>query len=59
MVEDNTSHPTTDDRNEELDKSPVPDPQAGETSADDDPVADQRSARDPAAARGAPSMSGS
>ena len=29
-----------DDRNEELDESPVPDPEAKDTSADDDPEAD-------------------
>jgi len=29
-----------DDRNEELDESPVPDPEAKETDAEDDPEAD-------------------
>jgi hypothetical protein len=40
MVEDNDKHPRTDDRNEEIDESPVPDPEAGETSAGEDPEAD-------------------
>jgi hypothetical protein len=39
MEEDKVSHPRVDDRNEELDESPVPDPEA-ETSAEDDPEAD-------------------
>ena len=30
----------TDDRNEEIDESPVPDPEAKETDAGDDPEAD-------------------
>src|SRR3954451_10743798 len=39
MSEQDTSHPRGDDRNEELDESPAPDPdQAGD--ADDDPGAD-------------------
>jgi hypothetical protein len=40
MVEDNDKHPRADDRNEEIDESPVPDPEAGETSAEEDPEAD-------------------
>jgi hypothetical protein len=40
MVDQDTSHPRDDDRNEELDDSPVPDPEEGETSAEDDPQAD-------------------
>jgi hypothetical protein len=38
--EDKVNHPREDDRNEELDESPVPDPEAGESSAEDDPQAD-------------------
>ena len=33
-------HPREDDRNDELDESPVPDPEASDTNADDDPEAD-------------------
>ena len=33
-------HPREDDRNDELDESPVPDPTQTETDADDDPEAD-------------------
>jgi hypothetical protein len=33
-------HPREDDRNEELDESPVPDPEAKDTDAGDDPEAD-------------------
>jgi hypothetical protein len=33
-------HPREDDRNEELDESPVPDPEAKDTGAGDDPEAD-------------------
>lgn len=34
-------HPSRkDDRNEELDESPVPDPEEGRQSAEDDPEAD-------------------
>jgi hypothetical protein len=40
MVEDNTTHPRSDDRNEEVEESPVPDPEAGDSSAEDDPEAD-------------------
>ncbi|MFL5921718.1 MAG: hypothetical protein ACJ75Q_02730 [Gaiellaceae bacterium] len=40
MAEQDTSHPRDDDRNEELDDSPAPDPEEGETSPADDPQAD-------------------
>ena len=42
MEESNPSEePREDDRNEELDKSPVPDPEADDTDAEeDDPEAD-------------------
>jgi hypothetical protein len=40
MEEQDTSHPRDDDRNEELDDSPAPDPEAGDTNAEDDPQAD-------------------
>ena len=33
-------HPREDDRNEEIDESPVPDPTTKETGAEDDPEAD-------------------
>jgi hypothetical protein len=33
-------HPREDDRNERVEESPVPDPEAGDTSAEDDPEAD-------------------
>ena len=33
-------HPRADDRNDELDESPVPDPTQKDTDADDDPGAD-------------------
>jgi hypothetical protein len=39
MSEQDTSHPREDDRNDELDESPVPDPEEGR-DADDDPGAD-------------------
>jgi len=39
-MEDTANHPREDDRNEELDESPVPDPEEGESSAEDDPQAD-------------------
>jgi hypothetical protein len=39
-MEDKANHPRTDDRNEEIEESPVPEPEAGETSAADDPEAD-------------------
>jgi hypothetical protein len=40
MEEQDTSHPRDDDRNEELDDSPAPDPEADNTNAEDDPQAD-------------------
>jgi hypothetical protein len=40
MSEQDTSHPREDDRNEELDESPVPDPEDKDTDAGDDPQAD-------------------
>jgi hypothetical protein len=35
-----TQAPREDDRNEELEESPVPDPEDKDTGADDDPDAD-------------------
>jgi hypothetical protein len=40
MEEQDTSHPRDDDRNEELEDSPAPDPEESETNAEDDPQAD-------------------
>jgi hypothetical protein len=40
MSDGNDNHPRKDDRNDELDESPVPDPEAKDTSAADDPQAD-------------------
>jgi hypothetical protein len=40
MADQDTSHPREDDRNEELEESPVPDPEATDGDADDDPGAD-------------------
>jgi hypothetical protein len=40
MESDKSIHPREDDRNEELDESPVPDPEATNGSAEDDPQAD-------------------
>jgi hypothetical protein len=40
MAEQDTSAPRDDDRNDELDESPVPDPEATGGDADDDPGAD-------------------
>jgi hypothetical protein len=44
MEEDKSNHPQEsgreDDRNELLDESPVPDPEATDGSAEDDPQAD-------------------
>jgi hypothetical protein len=37
---DKTMHPRKDDRNEELEESPVPDPTAKPAGGDDDPEAD-------------------
>jgi hypothetical protein len=38
--DDKVNHPREDDRNEQVDESPVPDPEAGDTDAGDDPEAD-------------------
>jgi hypothetical protein len=40
MSEDKDMHPREDDRNEELDESPVPDPESTDGDAGDDPEAD-------------------
>jgi len=40
MEEQDTSHPRDDDRNDELEESPAPDPEAGDANAEDDPQAD-------------------
>ncbi|HET8607064.1 MAG TPA: hypothetical protein VFL66_08550 [Gaiellaceae bacterium] len=40
MEEDKDMHPRQDDRNEEVDESPVPDPEATDADAEDDPEAD-------------------
>jgi hypothetical protein len=40
MAEQDTSANREDDRNDELDESPVPDPEATDGDADDDPGAD-------------------
>jgi hypothetical protein len=40
MTEDKDTHPREDDRNEELDESPVPDPEANDAGAGEDPEAD-------------------
>jgi hypothetical protein len=40
MEEKVPEHPREDDRNEEVESSPVPDPEAEETTAEDDPEAD-------------------
>jgi hypothetical protein len=40
MTDDITDHPREEDRNDEVDESPVPDPTEGETNAGDDPDAD-------------------
>jgi len=39
MAEQDKEHPREDDRNDEIDQSPVPDPE-GRSDADDDPDAD-------------------
>jgi hypothetical protein len=39
MAEQDTSHPRDDDRNDEVEESPAPDPEEG-GDADDDPEAD-------------------
>jgi hypothetical protein len=40
MSAQDTEHPREDDRNEELDESPVPDPEEKDPDSDDDPEAD-------------------
>jgi hypothetical protein len=40
MTDDKVNHPRDDDRNEEVDESPVPDPEDKDTDAGDDPQAD-------------------
>jgi hypothetical protein len=40
MEEQDTSHPREDDRNDELEGSPAPDPEEVESGAEDDPQAD-------------------
>jgi hypothetical protein len=40
MEEQDTSTPRDDDRNEEVEESPAPDPEKGEPRAEDDPQAD-------------------
>jgi hypothetical protein len=40
VTESPQDHPREDDRNEEIDESPVPDPEAKDTDAADDPQAD-------------------
>jgi hypothetical protein len=40
MEDDKTIHPREDDRNDELDESPVPDPTGGDSDAEDVPEAD-------------------
>jgi hypothetical protein len=39
MEDDKATHPREDDRNEEIEESPAPDPEPGGT-AEDDPEAD-------------------
>ncbi len=40
MTEPTETHPREDDRNEEIDESPVPDPTEKDMPAEDDPGAD-------------------
>jgi hypothetical protein len=40
MTEQDKEHPREDDRNEEIDESPVPDPADKDRPSDDDPDAD-------------------
>jgi hypothetical protein len=40
MEETVPQHPRDDDRNQELEGSPVPDPEEEDTTAEDDPQAD-------------------
>jgi hypothetical protein len=40
MTEQDKAHPREDNRNDELDESPVPDPEQDQGDAEDDPGAD-------------------
>jgi hypothetical protein len=40
MTDKDMQHPRGDDRNDELDESPVPDPEDNDADAEDDPGAD-------------------
>jgi len=40
MTDQDTQHPREDDRNDEVDESPVPDPETTDQDAEDDPGAD-------------------
>jgi hypothetical protein len=40
MTEQDKAHPREDNRNDELDESPVPDPEQEQGDAEDDPGAD-------------------
>jgi hypothetical protein len=40
MTDDITDHPREDDRNDELEESPIPDPTEGDPEAEDVPDAD-------------------
>jgi hypothetical protein len=40
MTDQDTQHPREDDRNDELDESPAPDPEENGGDAEDDPGAD-------------------
>jgi hypothetical protein len=40
MTDKDMQHPRDDDRNDELDESPVPDPEDKDTDDEDDPEAD-------------------
>jgi hypothetical protein len=40
MTDDKITHPREDDRNEEVEESPVPDPTSKDTDAEDVPQAD-------------------
>jgi hypothetical protein len=40
MTDDTVDHPRDDDRNDEIDESPVPDPEVADEGARDDPEAD-------------------
>lgn len=40
MEDEKDMHPREDDRNEELDESPIPDPEENDAGTEDDPEAD-------------------